>query len=237
MQHDALATDYDGTIATDGRLDESTIVGLDRLRAAGRALVLVTGRELGELKRVCHRLDLFDRVVAENGAVMYRPADGTETVLGERPPEGFVAALKARGVGPLSVGRVVVATWQPHEPAVLAVIREMGLDRLRVVLNKRAVMILPEGIDKVTGLASALAELGIPPDRVVGVGDAENDETFLALCGYAVAVANALPALKTRADHVTRAGQGAGVVELIEDLLGGQLPQRTRGYTTVGENQ
>ena len=66
----ALATDYDGTLATDGRVDEPTIAALTRFRAAGRRLILVTGRELDELQDRCPRLDLFDRVVAENGVVV-----------------------------------------------------------------------------------------------------------------------------------------------------------------------
>ena len=97
-------------------------------------------------------------------------------------------------------------------------IEAMGLD-LQVILNKRAVMILPTGIDKATGLLAALDELGLAPRDVVGVGDAENDLAFLDACGRAVAVANALPAVKARADLVTAADHGAGVIELIGRLL------------------
>lgn len=70
----ALATDYDGTIAHDGVLDDATAAALERLKRSGRRLVTVTGRELPDLQRVCPHLDLFDRVVAENGALLYTPA-------------------------------------------------------------------------------------------------------------------------------------------------------------------
>ena len=110
---------------------------------------------------------------------------------------------------------MIVATWQPHEMQVLEAIRELGLE-LQVIFNKGAVMVLPSGINKATGLDAALAELGLSPHNVVGVGDAENDHAFLARCECAVAVANALPSLKDAADVVTRGGAGAGVVELIE---------------------
>jgi HAD superfamily hydrolase (TIGR01484 family) len=218
MHYLALATDYDGTLAADGRVDDPTIAALTRFQAAGRRLILVTGRELDELRDRCPRLDLFDRVVAENGALLYRPGDRSERILAERPPDSFVAALKARGVGPISVGRVIVATWRPHENTVLDVIRTTGLD-LQVIYNKRAVMVLPTRVTKATGLAAALAELGLDARRVAAVGDAENDHAFLASCGYAVAVANAVPALKEIAALVTRADHGAGVVELIDRLL------------------
>ena len=156
----ALATDYDGTLAEQGRVDGPTIVGLERFRASGRKLILVTGRELAELLSVFPRIDLFDHVVAENGAHLYRPADRSERLLADRPPDSFVKSLKARGVAPISVGRVVVATWVPHDATASALIRGSGLD-LEVILNKRAVMILPTGVNKATGLNHALGELGI----------------------------------------------------------------------------
>jgi hydroxymethylpyrimidine pyrophosphatase-like HAD family hydrolase len=219
MRYQVLATDYDGTLATHGQVDAATVEALERLRQHGRRLVLVTGRELDELHAVFPRAELFDRIVAENGALLYRPLDRRQTPLAERPSREFLAALADHGVAPISVGRVIVATCDPHASTVLRVIRDLGL-KLQVILNKGAVMILPSGVDKATGLAVALAELGVAPDHVVAVGDAENDLTFLDLCGFAAAVANALPAVKERADLVTSAGHGAGVVELIGRLIG-----------------
>lgn len=218
MHYRALATDYDGTIAEDGAVRDEVVDALRRLRRTGRKLVLVTGRELDELMRVFPRVDIFDKVVAENGALLYSPRPPTERPLAEAPPPGFAAALRARGVDPLACGRIIVATWQPHEQAVLSVIREQGLE-LEVIFNKGAVMVLPSGVNKASGLAAALAELEIPSDQVVGVGDAENDHSLLASCGLAVAVANAVPALKRRAHLVTRGARGAGIIELCERLI------------------
>src|SRR4051794_40778 len=108
MRYLALACDYDGTLARDGHVDRETVEALRRVRDSGRTLILVTGRELDDLRMVCPYLDLFERVVAENGALLYRPSTREEVVLGERPPERFVTALRARGVSPISVGRVIV---------------------------------------------------------------------------------------------------------------------------------
>ena len=110
----------------------------------------------------------------------------------EAPPARFVEALRARGVQPLSVGSCIVATWRPNEQVVLDVIRELGLD-LHVTFNKGAVMVLPAGVNKGTGLRAALTELGLSTHNVVGVGDAENDHAFLSVCECSIAVANALP--------------------------------------------
>ena len=142
-------------------------------------------------------------------------------MLGAAPPAAFLETLRGRGV-PISVGRVIVATWEPHQAVVLDAIRELGLE-LHVVFNKGAVMVLPPQVNKATGLAAALAELKLSPHNVVGVGDAENDHAFLAACECAVAVANALPALKERADFVTRGDHGAGVEELIDHLVADDL--------------
>ncbi len=227
MRYTALATDYDGTLAAQGVVADATWAAIERLKGSGRKVVLVTGRELDELVEVCPRLGLFDRAVLENGALLYRPEDGHLRALGRRPPAAFIAALQARGVAPISVGRVIVATWEPHREAVEAAIRESGLD-LRVIPNKRALMVLPTGMDKASGLVEALGELGLDPGDAVAVGDAENDEALLEACGFAVAVANAQDGLKGRADLVTRGERGEGVVELIGRILDGSLPAAGR---------
>jgi hydroxymethylpyrimidine pyrophosphatase-like HAD family hydrolase len=240
MRYLALAADFDGTIAHDGRVAEETVAALTRLRDTGRRLLLVTGRELPDLRNNFARLDLFDRVVAENGALIYRPATKEEKALAPPPPPEFLEELKRRGVAPLSVGRVVVATWEPHEKAVLDAIHRLGLE-LQVIFNKGAVMVLPSGINKATGLTAALGELGLSPHNAVGVGDAENDHAFLAYCECAVAVANALPALKERADWVTDGDHGAGAVELCERLiaddLAGLAPKLARHNILLGKRE
>ncbi len=219
----ALATDYDGTIAHHGVVPESTFAALARWREAGRTLIMATGRELEELKTVCPRLDLFHLVVAENGALLWWPADGRMELLSPAPDPAFVARLRERGVGPISVGHTIIATWEPHEQTVLDVIKEMGLE-LHVIFNKGAVMILPTGVNKATGVKAALERLGLRPEETAAVGDAENDHAFLDLCGLPAAVANAVPALKERARIVLGGDHGAGVEELIGHLLGNAAP-------------
>lgn len=222
MRYFCLACDYDGTIAHDGICAPSTVKALQRVKASGRKVILATGRELNELLRVFPEASLFDRIVAENGAVLYRPASQDHKILADAPPTEFVEELRRRGVSPLSVGQCIVATWHPFETVVLDVIRAQGLE-LQVIFNKNAVMVLPSGVNKATGLQIALEELGLSAHNTVGVGDAENDHVFLRLCECGVAVENALPALKERADFVTSGSHGAGVEELIDKLLSEDL--------------
>jgi hydroxymethylpyrimidine pyrophosphatase-like HAD family hydrolase len=222
MRFHALACDYDGTIATDSFVPDDVVAGLDRVRASGRRIILVTGRQVDDLLKVFPRVDLFDRIVAENGAVLYDPRTQARRALGEPPPLAFDERLRQRGVAPISRGHVIIATWRPHETVVLQTIQELGLE-LQVIFNKEAVMILPSGVNKATGLAHALQELRLSAHNAVGVGDAENDHAFLALCECSVAVANALPAIKERVDWVTAGSRGAGVLELAEAMVGSDL--------------
>lgn len=227
----ALATDYDGTLATHGLVAADTVEAMQAFKATGRRLILVTGRDLPDLLRVFPEVELFDRVVAENGALIYEPATKRERCIAAAPPPQFVEALQRRNVSPLAVGHSIVATWEPNDAAVLDSIRELGLE-LQIIFNKGAVMVLPAGVNKATGLAAVLEEMDLSATNVVGVGDAENDHAFLRLCGCAAAVANALPALHAEADLQLAADHGAGVIELMERIIredGRLVPPRRSG--------
>lgn len=239
MRFHILAFDYDGTLARDGRVDDPTLEALERAKASGRKLLLVTGRELDDLRRVFDREDLFECIVAENGALLYWPARKVEQLLAESPPQPFVAALQTANVTPLSIGRVIVATWEPNETHVLEAIRVLGLE-LQVIFNKGAVMVLPPGVNKGTGMAAALKAMGRSPHNVLGVGDAENDHAFLSMCEFAAAVSNALPFVKDRADYTSAADHGAGVVEIIDRVLSdefadGETAKRGRHEIQIDE--
>lgn len=222
MRYFALATDYDGTLAGPDALPT-----IERLKASGRQVVLVTGRLLEDLLDVFPGAAACDRVVAENGAVLYTPASRAIRTVGEPPPPEFVSRLGKRGVA-VAVGRVIAATRVPNEGAVLETIREMGLE-LQIIFNKGAVMILPATVNKATGLRAALEELGLSPHNVVGAGDGENDHAFLEICECACAVPGALPSL--RADVRWRVAELAGRM-VADDLAGVDLPRRT---LTLGE--
>jgi hydroxymethylpyrimidine pyrophosphatase-like HAD family hydrolase len=238
MNVHAFATDYDGTIADANRVAEPTARALERVRATGRKLLLVTGRMLADLRTVCPDVDrMFDAVVAENGALVYFPDRRELRTLGDPPEPALVDALRRRGV-PFDLGAAILATHAQFAEPALAAIQETGVNRTPI-FNKGALMLLPGGVTKGTGLAVALAALELSPHNMVGIGDAENDHAFLALSECAVAVADAVPALRERADYVTRAPSAAGVVEFIEEHLLHDLvdliPRLTRHDLPLGE--
>ncbi len=79
-----LVCDYDGTLATRETAGSQTIEALMSASEAGTRLVLATGRELPDIRRVLPEIELFQWVVAENGAVLFEPATGVKEVLGAR---------------------------------------------------------------------------------------------------------------------------------------------------------
>lgn len=225
----ALASDYDSTLAYEGEIAPQTLDALRRLKASGRKLLLVTGRELDDLLAIVSDIELFDGVVAENGAVLYWPSSGRIELLAPPPPKQFLEELRRRGIQPLSQGRSIVATTYAQCSDVRKVIAEMGL-AMEIIFNRDSVMVLPGGVHKATGLSQMLREMQLPAKRVVGVGDAENDEAFLELCGFSVAVANAIPRIKQIADMTTQQEHGLGVIEVIETIL-------SRGLEAVSQDK
>jgi hydroxymethylpyrimidine pyrophosphatase-like HAD family hydrolase len=222
MRYLALAIDYDGTAASEGRLSDAALSAIERLRTSGRRVVLVTGRRVDDLLRVLPRSALFDLIVAENGAVIYDPQSREEVPLAAPLPALFAERLRERGVAPLEQGAVVVATRDPYGGVMLEVIRELGLE-VHVIFNRGAVMALPAGINKATGLDVAVRRLGMSRHEVVGIGDAENDHSLLEYGECGVAVANAVDSLKEIAAFVTRGANGTGVAELIDELIENDL--------------
>jgi hypothetical protein len=239
MRYTAIALDYDGTIAHDGGVPPHVMDGLARLKATGRKLILVTGRELDELLDIFPGIGIFDRVVAENGALLYRPHDRSRKELGDPAPEELVAMLQAANV-PLSVGDTIVATVRPHEGVVLDCIQRLGLEH-HVIFNKGAVMVLPPGMNKASGLKVALAELALSPRNVVACGDGENDHALLDYAEYSVATANAVQKLKEAADWVTARTHGDGILEVVADMIESDLaklvPRRRRRSLCLGKDR
>ncbi len=217
-QFKMFACDYDGTIASHGVVSANTEQALIAAKQTGFLVTLITGREFEDLLSVCPQLHhLFDLVVAENGAVLYLPESREIENLASPPPTQFITELTRRGV-PFSSGRVIASISRIYEDQVNSLIREFGLS-LHVIYNKDAAMILPVGIDKATGLRAGVKRFSIDPSQVIGAGDAENDLDFLQLCGFKVAVANALDAVKADADWVAKQPNGDGIAEFVREYL------------------
>jgi len=221
MRHRVLACDYDGTIANEGICSPATIASLERIAATGMRLILVTGRTREELESVFDHSSLFSALVVENGSVVI-DADGGETLLAPRLPRRLVEELERIGVTPLVIGRVLCSTSVTQTAKLSAAIAKLGIDRA-IVLNRASAMVIPPGTSKRTGVEVALRSIGETPSSMVAIGDGENDVALFAVAGVSVAVANAVAALKARADVVLTKPNGQGFADLVDALITGDL--------------
>jgi len=95
--------------------------------------------------------------------------------------------------------------------------RELVGDGATVVASGReAVEVTAAGVNK----ATAVAELGFPPEEVIAFGDFPNDIPLLAWAGRGVAMGNAHPDVIEIADEVTATNDEDGVALVLERLAG-----------------
>ena len=240
MRFAAVAVDYDGTLATEGLVQAPTVGALEQLIASGRQCILVTGRMLRELLPLFPQAELCARIVAENGAVLYRPSTREQRLLAPQASAALADALRAKAVMPLDIGDSIIATVRPHEVTVMEAIRDLGLEH-QVIFNRESVMILPPGINKASGLKAALEELKLSPHNVVGIGDSENDHALFQASEIAVAVNSAVLTLREAADWVTLRPNGAGTAEamlaLVADDMATHAKRLTRRRVTLGSSR
>lgn len=217
-----LACDLDGTLIEQGKATADTWETLRLAKIAGLVLILVTGRTLDSFTSGGPFTELFEAIVAENGAAVYfSRRDAVALPFGTLEP-AMLKRLEALSV-PLERGIAMAASRVPHDELVLKVLRESRSGGT-IEYNRDAVMLLPAGASKGNGLLYALQELGYSPHNVVACGDAENDRSFFKVAELGVAVSNARPALKAVADAVLPLPDGEGVRALIKDLLEGRTP-------------
>ena len=217
----ALACDYDGTLAFEDRIPPVVHLALERARTAGLRLILVTGRTFFELTRVCDCLELFDAVVAENGAVLYYPGSAMIRDQGPPVPDRLLAELDRRGIY-YQVGRVIVGTGRGDEGVLKEALAAAGVTR-DLIYNRAALMLLPAGVSKGSGVQQALRVLGLSPHDVLALGDAENDLPLFDACGFSGCPADSLPAVLERVDWVFPGVHGAGIAAAITEQI---LPDR-----------
>lgn len=229
----AVAVDFDGTLTTGGRPADETLNALDEVRAAGRRVIIVTGRILAELLAVFPDVgEHTDAIIAENGAVLARGE--RRRMLAAPVPAELAAALAADGV-PFRQGEVLLDCDAANEGAVLGEVRRLGLE-CQLIRNRGALMVLPAGVSKGTGLAEGLADLGISPHSAVAIGDAENDHSLLAAAELGVVVGNAVDGLKAEADIVLAEADGRGVAAFLRGpvLSGHERLHPRRWRVTLG---
>jgi len=223
MKMRVLALDYDGTIAHNGALDSDVRSAIQEARRRGIVVLIVTGRRVDDLQRVLGDLRIVNVVVAENGAVILFPSSGRIVRLGQPPPAAFVMELERRQID-VGVGECVIEADASLAPPILAVIRSLQLPWM-IAFNRGRLMVLPQSINKATGLRAALRMLRLSAHNALAIGDAENDHELLASCEVGAAVAWGSLPLQESADVVIPGEGPQAVAPFVREVVAQeQLP-------------
>jgi HAD superfamily hydrolase (TIGR01484 family) len=241
--------DIDDTLTTDGHLTAAAYAALERLHAAGRLLVPITGRPAGWCDHIA-RMWPVDAVVGENGAFYFR-YDRAARRLEKRFRDD--AADRERNRARLAAVRdrilaevpgSALASDQRYREADLAIdycedvprLADPAVDRIVAIMRAAGMTAKVSSIhvngwfgdyDKL-GMTRALmrerfaVDLDARRAEYVFVGDSPNDAPLFAYFPHSVGVAN-LRQFGGRVDawpaYITRAAAGAGFAEVAERVL------------------
>ena len=246
-----VLTDIDDTLSTGGTITASAYVALERLHAAGKIVIPVTGRPAGWCDHIA-RMWPVDAVIGENGAFYMRydaaarklvrrfMVDATERDARRARLAGIAAEILR------DVPGSALASDQPYRETDLAIdycedvspLARDAVDRIVAIMQARGLTAKVSSIhvngwfgdyDKLAMTRTLLREahgcdLDAERGRIVFVGDSPNDAPMFAFFPYAVGVANVrafLDRIETPPAYVTERAAGAGFVELTDRLLTG----------------
>ncbi|MDD9876797.1 MAG: HAD-IIB family hydrolase [Magnetovibrio sp.] len=241
--------DIDDTLTTQGRLTADAYAAMERLRAAGKRVVPVTGRPAGWCDLIARQWPV-DGVVGENGAFYFRYDDAARRMLrGYHDDAGTRAANRARldrlGAEILAqVPGAAVSADQAFRVADLAIDYREDVAPLDDAQVRRILGLMTDAgltakvssihvngwigeYDKLSMTRRFLAEafgvdLGAEREGAVFVGDSPNDQPAFAFFPHSVGVANIRRFAAELSDppaYVTGAEGGAGFAEVADLLL------------------
>lgn len=192
-----IATDYDGTLNRNGRIDRRTRRAIDAWRAAGRYFGVVTGRGLDFYETAKEKGLPFDYLIVCNGSLI---VSEDKTVLFESliPAETFAALEKTMATYKDVVGFSKSDGNPQHHyyaefpgPERALQVRDELVpvygDRLSIFVNGPHINIGNAGTGKAQGVSFILRRFALPEDAAAVVGDDYNDlEMILAHQGWAI---------------------------------------------------
>ncbi|HYB41888.1 MAG TPA: Cof-type HAD-IIB family hydrolase [Candidatus Methylomirabilis sp.] len=137
--------------------------------------------------------------------------------------EGLRAHVIADPPDFLGQGAFVKGLFIGH-PQVLPVVRgeleEVVGGQARLLrTHTNYLELLPPAVSKGAAMRELAAHLGVPLDRVVAVGDEENDIEMLKWAGIGVAMSGASAAVRAAADRIAPTPAGGGLLALLRELL------------------
>ncbi len=218
-----LVLDIDGTLTrADGEHGIDPRV-FEPIRAWPEPVVIATGKAFPFPVALCQFLGIEERVIAENGGIVY--VEEELAVNGDREAaNAVVEAFRERGHDLGWDGPDLVNRWRETEIAARLTVPEDALREvaaewgLEVVDTGYAFHVKDASITKGEGIQTMAELLGRRPDEFVAIGDSENDVSTFEVVGESYAVANADAAAREAADHVTDGVHAAGTMEVLDAL-------------------
>ncbi|MEO9137415.1 MAG: HAD-IIB family hydrolase [Casimicrobiaceae bacterium] len=244
-----IFTDIDDTLTSHGKLTAEAYAALQRLHAAGKIVIPVTGRPAGWCDHIA-RIWPVDAVVGENGA-FYMRFDAARRKLVRRfvvsdavreAQRARIAAIGAKIVD--AVPGSALASDQHYRETDLAIdycedvspLPRADVDRIVALMQAQGMTAKVSSIhvngwfgayDKLAMTRILMREvfaqdLDAVRDAFVFAGDSPNDAPMFAFFPCAVGVANLrrfLDRIPTPPTYITTHEAGAGFVELVDFLL------------------
>lgn len=190
---------------------------LNELKSLNVPLFLATGKSIGFVKDMCKKFKCWAGVVAENGAVLYFPLTKKTIVINTEHMRKARETIRALKLPRTALGEVIMSV---HVNDEVLVKRKLGklAKNLNFVKNVDEAMVLPTGVDKGLGVRLMMRYLDIDLEKIVLIGDGENDEDMFLNPGFKIALANATKKLKRLANQVTAKPATEGVREVLKKL-------------------
>ena len=138
-------------------------------------------------------------------------------IMRTRKPVADIADFVKEFKGRFNVLNIIIAD-RPRKKAIMSRLCSEVPDIYVTESSSHLIEISPYGSGKENALAKLAGSLGIAPDEIVAMGDADNDEGMLKEVGCGVAMGNASDKCKAAADFITSSNDEDGVAAAIKKL-------------------
>ena len=221
----AIAVDIDGTLTDNTRkLCINAIKALRKVEAKGIPTILVTGNIVAYTRAISFSIGTSGGMVCENGGVIYSNYK-VKLVADINKAKNAYEYLKNN---PSTKNKIEKVPFSELRQSEITMIRTDDAELIKESLKnhdieiydtKFALHLTDPNVNKGSSLRLIADELGINMDEIMGIGDSENDLSFLKEVGFSVAVSNANTKLKEIVDYVTSNAFGDGVAEAINKFI------------------
>ncbi len=134
--------------------------------------------------------------------------------------EELASRWEEEGAAP---NKLLIAAEADRIPALREEIRALGLPDIDQASSSDIfIEIFPHGVDKGEALREICHKLDIRREEVVAFGDHQLDIPLIEAAGIGIAMGNAIPELKEKADFVTKTNNEAGISYALEHYLAGE---------------